>query len=261
MDYVHNGFLVPVMGPALHKVRDLPAMGAELPAGLGRRFPACTSACVGGQGAPRVPRWPSPAPSCSHPQTSIEEMIASTAYLDLFLRSVSETALLKTFLRFVLLHRHDNSTILDTLVGRINSNSRVRGARLTPQPPELPQPWHCPPAPLWAAPWDCLAVVLPSCPTAVPWVCPAVVMPSCGSLTSDLSPALHGVPEPLPDAAQPQLRGCHAPAGAQVTCPVMPVPGGADLLLPRAGFSGTWPGVSLPTVLVDLGQPHHLPCR
>ncbi|NWX40052.1 F16A2 protein, partial [Steatornis caripensis] len=76
VDYVHNGFLVPVMGPALHK-------------------------------------------------TSIEEMIASTAYLDLFLRSVSETALLKTFLRFILLHRHDNSTILDTLVGRINSNSRL----------------------------------------------------------------------------------------------------------------------------------------
>lgn len=137
MDYVHNGFLVPVMGPALHKVRDLPATGVELPAGLGRRFSACTSACVGGQGAPWVPTWPSPTPSCSHPQTSIEEMIASTAYLDLFLRSVSETALLKTFLRFVLLHRHDNSTILDTLVGRINSNSRVRGARLTPQPPEL----------------------------------------------------------------------------------------------------------------------------
>ncbi|XP_015277242.1 PREDICTED: FTS and Hook-interacting protein [Gekko japonicus] len=76
VDYIHNGFLVPVMGPALHK-------------------------------------------------TSIEEMIASTAYLDLFLRSVTETALLKTFLRFLLLHRHDNSTILDTLVGRIASNSRL----------------------------------------------------------------------------------------------------------------------------------------
>ncbi|XP_014816894.1 PREDICTED: FTS and Hook-interacting protein-like, partial [Calidris pugnax] len=75
-DYVHNGFLVPVMGPALHK-------------------------------------------------SSVEEMIASTAYLELFLRSVSETALLKTFLRFLLLHRHDSTTILDTLVGRINSNSRL----------------------------------------------------------------------------------------------------------------------------------------
>ncbi|XP_029457776.1 FTS and Hook-interacting protein [Rhinatrema bivittatum] len=76
VDYIHNGFLVPVMGPALHK-------------------------------------------------TSIEEMIASTAYLDLFLRSISETALVKTFLRFVLLHRYDNSTILDTLVSRISSNSRL----------------------------------------------------------------------------------------------------------------------------------------
>ncbi|XP_054829468.1 FHF complex subunit HOOK interacting protein 1B [Eublepharis macularius] len=76
VDYIHSGFLVPVMGPALHK-------------------------------------------------TSIEEMIASTAYLDLFLRSISETALLKTFLRFLLLHRHDSSTILDTLVGRIASNSRL----------------------------------------------------------------------------------------------------------------------------------------
>ncbi|KAJ8388540.1 hypothetical protein AAFF_G00132540 [Aldrovandia affinis] len=76
VDYVHNGFLVPVMGPALHK-------------------------------------------------SSVEEMIASTAYLDLFLRSVTETALLKTFLRFILLHRHDNDTILHTLLTRIGSNSRL----------------------------------------------------------------------------------------------------------------------------------------
>ncbi|XP_062983392.1 FHF complex subunit HOOK-interacting protein 1B [Elgaria multicarinata webbii] len=76
VDYIHHGFLVPVMGPALHK-------------------------------------------------SSIEEMIASTAYLDLFLRSVSEAALLKTFLRFLLLHCHDSTTILDTLVGRIASNSRL----------------------------------------------------------------------------------------------------------------------------------------
>ncbi|MBN3312006.1 F16A2 protein, partial [Atractosteus spatula] len=76
VDYVHNGFLVPVMGPALHK-------------------------------------------------SSVEEMIASTAYLDLFLRSITETALIKTFLRFILLHRHDNDTILDTLLTRISSNSRL----------------------------------------------------------------------------------------------------------------------------------------
>jgi len=96
-------------------------------------------------------------------QTSIEEMIASTAYLDLFLRSVSETALLKTFLRFVLLHRHDNATILDTLVSRINSNSRVSGGAGRGG------------------------------------------SPTCSCLTSSPFPALHGVPEPLPDAAQSQL--------------------------------------------------------
>ncbi|KAM4558678.1 FHF complex subunit HOOK-interacting protein 1B [Odontesthes bonariensis] len=76
LDYLHNGFLVPVMGPALHK-------------------------------------------------SSVDEMIASTAYLDLFLRCVTETSLLKTFLRFILLHRHDNDTILDTLLTRISSNSRL----------------------------------------------------------------------------------------------------------------------------------------
>uniref|UniRef100_A0A8C8SIT0 FHF complex subunit HOOK-interacting protein 1B n=1 Tax=Pelusios castaneus TaxID=367368 RepID=A0A8C8SIT0_9SAUR len=76
VDYIHNGFLVPVMGPALHK-------------------------------------------------TAVEELIASTAYLDLFLRSVSEPALLRTFLRFVLLHRHDHGALLDTLVTRIASSSRV----------------------------------------------------------------------------------------------------------------------------------------
>ncbi|NXH19647.1 F16A2 protein, partial [Bucco capensis] len=76
VDYVHNGFLVPVMGPALHK-------------------------------------------------TSLEELIASTAYLELFLRSLTEASLLKTFLRFVLLHRHDGATILDTLVARIGSSSRL----------------------------------------------------------------------------------------------------------------------------------------
>ncbi|XP_061547846.1 FHF complex subunit HOOK-interacting protein 1B isoform X2 [Phycodurus eques] len=76
LDYLHNGFLVPVVAPALHK-------------------------------------------------SSVDEMIASTAYLDLFLRSVSETSLLKTFLRFILLHRLDSDSILDTLLTRISSNSRL----------------------------------------------------------------------------------------------------------------------------------------
>ncbi|XP_026553928.1 protein FAM160A1 [Pseudonaja textilis] len=72
VNYIYNGFLVPVMAPALHKV-------------------------------------------------TVEEVMTTTAYLDLFLRSVSEPALLKIFLRFILLHRHENVHILDTLASRINT--------------------------------------------------------------------------------------------------------------------------------------------
>ncbi|XP_067407999.1 FHF complex subunit HOOK-interacting protein 1A [Emydura macquarii macquarii] len=72
VNYIYNGFLVPVMAPALHKV-------------------------------------------------TVEEVMTTTAYLDLFLRSVSEPALLQIFLRFILLHQHENVHILDTLTSRINT--------------------------------------------------------------------------------------------------------------------------------------------
>uniref|UniRef100_A0A671YSB2 FHF complex subunit HOOK interacting protein 1A n=1 Tax=Sparus aurata TaxID=8175 RepID=A0A671YSB2_SPAAU len=70
--YIYNGFLVPVLAPALHKL-------------------------------------------------TLEEVMTTTAYLDLFLRSVTEPALLQTFLSFILLHRHESVHILDTLVSRINT--------------------------------------------------------------------------------------------------------------------------------------------
>ncbi|KAM9424447.1 FHF complex subunit HOOK-interacting protein 1A-like [Pholidichthys leucotaenia] len=72
LGYIYNGFLVPVLAPALHKL-------------------------------------------------TVEEVMTTTAYLDLFLRSVSEPALLQTFLSFILLHTHDNVHILDTLVSRVNT--------------------------------------------------------------------------------------------------------------------------------------------
>ncbi|XP_074485563.1 FHF complex subunit HOOK-interacting protein 1A [Sebastes fasciatus] len=72
VSYIYNGFLVPVLAPALHKL-------------------------------------------------TLEEVMTTTAYLDLFLRTASEPALLQTFLSFILLHRHENVHILDTLVSRINT--------------------------------------------------------------------------------------------------------------------------------------------
>lgn len=76
VNYIYNGFLVPVLAPALHKV-------------------------------------------------TVEEVMTTTAYLDLFLRSVTEPALLKTFLRFILLYQYEKVHILDTLVSRINTPFRL----------------------------------------------------------------------------------------------------------------------------------------
>lgn len=60
-------------------------------------------------------------------QLTLEEVMATTAYLDLFLRSVTEPALLQTLLSFVLLHQHEGVHILDTLVSRINTPFQVHG--------------------------------------------------------------------------------------------------------------------------------------
>ncbi|CAN2388786.1 Retinoic acid induced 16-like protein [Pristimantis euphronides] len=76
VDYIYNGFLLPVLAPALHKV-------------------------------------------------TVEEVMTTTAYLDLFLRSISEPTLLKNFLRFILIYQHENVQILDTLVSRINTPFRL----------------------------------------------------------------------------------------------------------------------------------------
>ncbi|XP_062285741.1 FHF complex subunit HOOK-interacting protein 1A [Scomber scombrus] len=72
VSYIYNGFLVPVLAPALHKL-------------------------------------------------TLEEVMTTTAYLDLFLRSITEPALLQTFLSFILMHQHEGVHILDTLVSRINT--------------------------------------------------------------------------------------------------------------------------------------------
>ncbi|KAJ8782456.1 hypothetical protein J1605_010164 [Eschrichtius robustus] len=61
----------------------------------------------------------------STPQVTVEEVMTTTAYLDLFLRSISEPALLEIFLRFILLHQHENVHILDTLTSRINTPFRL----------------------------------------------------------------------------------------------------------------------------------------
>jgi len=58
-------------------------------------------------------------------QTTVEELVAATAYFDLFLRSVTDPGLLRSFIRFLLEDNYDDCRILDSLIQRISSRSRV----------------------------------------------------------------------------------------------------------------------------------------
>jgi len=58
-------------------------------------------------------------------QNSREEVTTATAYLDLFLRKVSEPSLIKAFLMFIFTEKNDEIVILDSLITRINSSSKV----------------------------------------------------------------------------------------------------------------------------------------
>lgn len=55
----------------------------------------------------------------------MDEVIAATAYLDLFLRTIQEPALLKVFLKFILCAKIDEMSLLDTLIQRIHYNTKV----------------------------------------------------------------------------------------------------------------------------------------
>jgi len=76
LEFLYQGFLIPVMGPALL-------------------------------------------------QSTVEELVAATAYFDLFLRSVTDPGLLYSFVRFVLKDEYDGERILDNLIQRINTKSRL----------------------------------------------------------------------------------------------------------------------------------------
>ncbi|KAG7203737.1 hypothetical protein KM043_013764 [Ampulex compressa] len=76
LEFLYQGFLIPVMGPALL-------------------------------------------------QTTVDELVAATAYFDLFLRSVTEPGLLRSLVRFLLEDNYDECRILDSLIQRISSRSRL----------------------------------------------------------------------------------------------------------------------------------------
>ncbi|XP_048511354.1 FHIP family protein CPIJ015043 isoform X2 [Athalia rosae] len=92
LEFLYQGFLVPVMGPAL------------LQESVGLTIEQLD--------APQY--W-----------TAVDELVAATAYFDLFLRSVTEPGLLRSLIRFLLEDNYDECRILDSLIQRISSISRL----------------------------------------------------------------------------------------------------------------------------------------
>ncbi|XP_059484461.1 FHIP family protein GI14169 isoform X2 [Neocloeon triangulifer] len=76
LEFVHHGFLVPVVGPALL-------------------------------------------------QNMTEELLVSTAYLELFLRSITEPGLLKIFLRFLIVDHYDGERVIDKLISRLGTKDQL----------------------------------------------------------------------------------------------------------------------------------------
>ncbi|XP_039302045.1 UPF0518 protein CPIJ015043 isoform X3 [Solenopsis invicta] len=58
-------------------------------------------------------------------QMTVEELLTATAYFDLFLRSVTDPGLLRLLVRFLLEDNYDDCRILDSLIQRISSRSRL----------------------------------------------------------------------------------------------------------------------------------------
>ncbi|XP_050450016.1 FHIP family protein AAEL005291-like isoform X2 [Cataglyphis hispanica] len=92
LEFLYQGFLVPVMGPAL--LQD--SLGLTLEQLDVQQY------------------W-----------TTVEELVAATAYFDLFLRSVTDPGLLRSLIRFLLEDNYDDCRILDSLIQRISSRSRL----------------------------------------------------------------------------------------------------------------------------------------
>ncbi|KAF3428736.1 hypothetical protein E2986_09740 [Frieseomelitta varia] len=92
LEFLYHGFLVPVMGPAL--LQDSVDLTIEQ--------------------LDAQEHW-----------TTVDELVAATAYFDLFLRSVTEPGLLRSFVRFLLEDNYDECRILDSLIQRISSRSRL----------------------------------------------------------------------------------------------------------------------------------------
>eukprot|EP00057_Strongylocentrotus_purpuratus_P002543 XP_003724724.1 PREDICTED: FTS and Hook-interacting protein isoform X2 [Strongylocentrotus purpuratus] len=89
VQFFHDGFLVPVIGPALHQFSHADILRNSSDLNLN------------------------------------EEIVSATAYVEIFLRSISDPRLMRAFLRYLCLGWYDNTTIMESLIRRIGTNSKL----------------------------------------------------------------------------------------------------------------------------------------
>lgn len=58
-------------------------------------------------------------------QTTDDELVVATAYLELFVRSVSHPGVLHSFVKFILTATYENKRVIDCLIQRINASYRL----------------------------------------------------------------------------------------------------------------------------------------
>lgn len=95
LEYISQGFLISVIGPALHVEQGL----MQFPIDVLETYPKFSN--------------------------TIEEIIATTAYLELCLRTVTEPDLLQVFLKFIFTEKFDGQRILDTLTTRLACHKKL----------------------------------------------------------------------------------------------------------------------------------------
>ncbi|KYN22799.1 hypothetical protein ALC57_04581 [Trachymyrmex cornetzi] len=93
LEFLYQGFLIPVIGPALLQIN--------------------------------ISMLLNNFKMLNFYQTTVEELVTATAYFDLFLRSVTDPGLLRSLVRFLLEDNYEDCRILDCLIQRISSRSRL----------------------------------------------------------------------------------------------------------------------------------------
>ncbi|KAI1301159.1 putative FHIP family protein [Halotydeus destructor] len=93
LEYIYQGFLFSVLAPALHQ--DI----VGIPLNVLENNPTYSA--------------------------TLDEIIAATAYMELFLRTISDPALLQVFLRFICTERFENQRVLDSFIARLHATSKL----------------------------------------------------------------------------------------------------------------------------------------